>query len=577
MDIRRTILWMIFSFSLLLLWNNWQVYQGQPSLFSMTPPAAETAKTADAAASTGSKDVPSAAAQGSAGQATIPASDAAPEGQAVHVKTGVYNLTFDTLGAQLVRAELLDYKNQEATTGIIPWFKGLMGKKPPQDAGDAMYLLNDQPGDMYVAQTGLVGAPQGQTYPTHLTPFALVGDGPVVKGDTTEISFEATAGQVRVVKTYTLSNDGYDIRVRNDVTNLGDQPIDPSLYLQLTRDGHEPSNTTGFYSTFTGPAVYSTEDKFQKVTFEDITKNKASYIKQADNGWVGMVQHYFATAWVPQQGVVRTNQALALPGNLFAIRTIESLGSIAPGASKSVDSQLWVGPQDQRAMGEVAPGLDLVVDYGWVTIIAKPMFKFMIWLHSLVGNWGWTIVLLTLLIKLVFYPLSAASYRSMAKMKLVAPRMKHLKEKFGDDKAKLNAAMMEMYRTEKINPLGGCLPMVVQIPVFIALYWVLLGSVEMRGAPWLLWIHDLSVSDPWFILPAFMMLTMFLQIKLNPTPPDPMQARIMMIMPLVFGGMMFLFPAGLVLYWCVNNTVSIIQQRVIMNRLDREKAASASS
>ncbi len=512
-----------------------------------------------------------------AAQTKVPVSDAVPQGQPVQVKTGVYDLTFDTLGAQLVRAELLHYKNQEATTGIIPWFKGLMGKKPPQDAGSAMYLLNDQPGDIYVAQTGLVGAPQGQGYPTHLTPFALVGDGPVVKGDTTEVSFEAVSGQVRVVKTFILSQNGYDIRVRNEVTNLGDQPIDPSLYLQLTRDGHEPSNTTGFYSTFTGPAVYSSEDKFQKVTFEDITKNKASYTQQADNGWVGMVQHYFATAWVPQQGVVRTNQALALPGNLFAIRTIESLGTIAPGASKSVDAQLWVGPQDQQAMGDVAPGLDLVVDYGWVTIIAKPMFKLMIWLHSLVGNWGWTIVVLTLLIKLVFYPLSAASYRSMAKMKLVAPRMKHLKEKFGDDKAKMNAAMMEMYRTEKINPLGGCLPMVVQIPVFIALYWVLLGSVEMRGAPWLLWIHDLSVSDPWFILPAFMMLTMFLQIKLNPTPPDPMQARVMMIMPLVFGGMMFLFPAGLVLYWCVNNTVSIIQQRVIMNRLDREKAASASS
>ncbi len=228
-------------------------------------------------------------------------------------------------------------------------------------------------------------------------------------------------------------------------------------------------------------------------------------------------------------------------------------------------------------MSAVAPGLELVVDYGWVTIIAKPMFHFMTWLHALLGNWGWTIVVLTLLIKLVFYPLSAASYRSMAKMKLVTPRMQHLKEKFGDDQAKLNAAMMEMYRTEKINPLGGCLPMVVQIPVFIALYWVLLGSVEMRGAPWILWVQDLSVRDPWFILPAIMMATMFLQIKLNPTPPDPTQAKIMMIMPLVFGGMMFLFPAGLVLYWCVNNTISIIQQRVIMLRLDREKAASASS
>ncbi len=225
-------------------------------------------------------------------------------------------------------------------------------------------------------------------------------------------------------------------------------------------------------------------------------------------------------------------------------------------------------------MSDLAPGLDLVVDYGFLTIISKPLFKLMTWLHAALGNWGWTIVALTLLIKLVFYPLSAASYRSMAKMKQVTPRLQALREKFGGDKAKLNAAMMEMYRTEKINPLGGCLPMVVQIPVFIALYWVLLGSVEMRGAPWILWIHDLSVRDPWFILPAFMMATMFLQIKLNPTPPDPTQAKIMMVMPLVFGGMMFFFPAGLVLYWCVNNAVSIAQQRYIMYRLDKETVAA---
>jgi len=222
-------------------------------------------------------------------------------------------------------------------------------------------------------------------------------------------------------------------------------------------------------------------------------------------------------------------------------------------------------------MEKVAPGLNVVVDYGFLTIIAKPLFELMTWIHSFVGNWGWTIVLLTLLIKLVFYPLSAASYRSMAKMKQVTPRLQALREKFGDDRAKLNQAMMEMYRTEKINPLGGCLPMVVQIPVFIALYWVLLGSVEMRGAPWILWIHDLSARDPWFILPAIMMGTMFLQIKLNPTPPDPMQARIMMLMPLIFGGMMFFFPAGLVLYWCVNNTISIAQQRYIMHKLEKQK------
>lgn len=554
MDTRRTILWMIFSFSLLLLWNNWQVHNGQPSLFgfSQTQQVEPAKSTAPGAVSDAS--VPSHVAASSTppkpAESSVPAQDVEHLGQDVQVKTDVYDLTFNTRGAQLVRAELLKYKALDGSDG-------------------PMLLLDNQPDRIYLAQTGVVGAPQGQSYPTHLTPYTLVSSDP------TKVVFEATAGDVKVIKTYTLTQDSYDILVQHDIYNLGATPIDPSIYLQLTRDGNDPPNTSHFYSTFTGPTVYTSEEKFQKIKFDDITKGKAKYVQQADNGWIAMVQHYFATAWVPAEGVSRTNQALRLADNLYAVRSIEPVGTIAPGEHKVVDAQLWAGPQDQQAMSAVAPGLDVVVDYGWVTIIAKPMFQFMTWLYTLLGNWGWTIVVLTLLIKLVFYPLSAASYRSMAKMKLVTPRMKALRDKFGSDKAKLNAAMMEMYRTEKINPLGGCLPMVVQIPVFISLYWVLLASVEMRGAPWILWIHDLSVRDPWFILPAVMMATMFLQIRLNPTPPDPMQARIMMLMPLVFGGMMFFFPAGLVLYWCVNNAISIIQQRVIMNKLDREKAAEA--
>ncbi|MDN5843503.1 MAG: membrane protein insertase YidC [Alcaligenaceae bacterium] len=564
MDTRRTILWMIFSFSLLLLWNNWQVHNGRPSLFGLGENTVQTDKpaaqgaTKDAGVPThvATPTAPGQAATSTAAGTGVPAQDVEHVGQQVHVKTDVFDLTFDTLGAQLVQAELLKYKALDGS-------------------GDPMMLLDDAPGRIYLAQTGVVGAPQGQSYPTHLTPFTLVSQD--TSGDTTTVVFEATSDQVKVVKTFTLHKDSYDIHVRHDIYNLGDAAIDPSVYLQLTRDGNDPPNTSGFYSTFTGPVVYSSEEKFQKIDFDDLIEGKAKYVQQADDGWIGMVQHYFASAWVPAEGASRTNQALRVADNLYAVRTIEPVGTIAPGEHQSIDSQLWTGPQDQQAMSEVAPGLDVVVDYGWVTIIAKPMFKFMTWLHSLLGNWGWTIVALTLLIKLVFYPLSAASYRSMAKMKLVAPRMKTLRDKYGDDKAKLNAAMMEMYRTEKINPLGGCLPMVVQIPVFIALYWVLLASVEMRGAPWILWIHDLSVRDPWFILPAVMMATMFLQIKLNPTPPDPTQAKIMMIMPLVFGGMMFFFPAGLVLYWCVNNAISLVQQRVIMSKLDKEKAASASS
>ena len=556
MDIRRTVLWMIFSFSLLLLWNNWQIHNGKPSLFG-APPAASTSE-APAAANNATPSVPSAPAATAAPASTVPgaATPVPTRSEEIVITTDVLRLTFDTMGAQLVRAELLKYP----ATG---------------QADKPTVLLDRSAGLNYVVQTGVVGAPSGQSFPTHQTPFRLVSQERELTGDNLVVTFEGESGGVKVTKTFTLHRGRYDIDVRHDLANVGTAPVTPSLYLQIERDGNDPADTSSFYHTFTGFAVYSDQDKFQKSTFSDIQKKKASYIKQADNGWIAVVQHYFATAWVPPQGKPRTNELLEVQPNLYAGRSIEAVGDIAPGAAARVDSHLWVGPQDQKAMAALAPGLELVVDYGWLTIIAKPLFTLMTWLHSILGNWGWTIVALTVLIKAVFYPLAAASYRSMARMKQVAPRLQALKEKYGDDKQKLNAAMMEMYRTEKINPLGGCLPMLVQIPVFISLYWVLLASVEMRGAPWILWVHDLSVRDPFFILPAIMMATMFLQIKLNPTPPDPIQAKVMMIMPLVFGGMMFFFPAGLVLYWCVNNILSIAQQWSITRAIQKKSEAAA--
>ncbi|NMK45808.1 membrane protein insertase YidC [Achromobacter sp. Bel] len=557
MDIRRTVLWMIFSFSLLLLWNNWQIHNGKPSLFGGPTPAASTADP-QAGANNATPSVPSAPATAATAPSAVPgaATPAAARSEEVVITTDVLRLTFDTMGAQLVRAELLKYP----ATG--------QPDKPT-------VLLDRSAGLNYVVQSGVVGAPNGQSFPTHQTPFRLVTSERQLTGDNLVVSFEGESGGVKVTKSFTLHKGRYDIDVRHDLANVGSAPVTPALYLQLERDGNDPADTSSFYHTFTGFAVYSEQDKFQKSTFSDIEKKKANYIKQADNGWIAVVQHYFATAWVPPQGKPRTNELLEVQKNLYAARSIEAVGEIAPGAASRVDSHLWVGPQDQKAMAALAPGLELVVDYGWLTIIAKPLFTLMTWLHSLLGNWGWTIVALTVLIKAIFYPLAAASYRSMARMKQVAPRLQALKEKYGDDKQKLNAAMMEMYRTEKINPLGGCLPMVVQIPVFISLYWVLLASVEMRGAPWILWVHDLSIRDPFFILPAIMMATMFLQIKLNPTPPDPIQAKVMMIMPLVFGGMMFFFPAGLVLYWCVNNTLSIAQQWSITRAMQRKTEALA--
>ena len=443
----------------------------------------------------------------SAPTSAVPGSAAAAPARSeeVVVTTDVLRLTFDTMGAQLVRAELLKYP----ATG---------------QADKPTVLLDRSAGLNYVAQTGVVGAPDGQSFPTHQTPFRVVSTERQLSGDSLVVAFEGESGGLKVTKTFTLHRGRYDIDVRHDLANVGAAAVKPSLYLQLERDGNDPADTSSFYHTFTGIAVYSEQDKFQKMTFSDIEKKKANYIKQADNGWIAIVQHYFATAWVPPQGKPRNNEVVEVQKNLYAARSIEAVGEIAP---RRVARRLApVGrPAGPEGHGRAGPGLELVVDYGWLTIIAKPLFTLMTWLHSLLGNWGWTIVALTVLIKALFYPLASASYRSMARMKQVAPRLQALKEKYGDDKQKLNAAMMEMYRTEKINPLGGCLPMVVQIPVFISLYWVLLASVEMRGAPWILWVHDLSIRDPFFILPAIMMATMFLQIKLNPTPRTPSRPR----------------------------------------------------
>lgn len=570
MDIRRTILLMIFSFSLLMLWNNWQIHQGNPSLLGGAPPSSTPAPAPTPGASTADTTTPPASiptapvapAVGSASSNVPGVTTTAPtQAQTVDFKTDVLNISFDLIGAQLVRADLLAFPSREE-------------KDKP------FVLLNNRGGQIYIVQSGLTGAPAGSLYPTHLAPFTLLTEQRELSGDQLVIKFASESSGVKLTKTYTLTRGSYEILVDHQIENTTAQPISPSVYLQITRDSKDPASensTPSFMSgpvSFTGPAIYSDQEKFQKVSFSEIEKRKATYIKDADNGWFAMVQHYFVTAWVPPQGKNRSYEMTELQKNLFAIRSIEPVGTIAPGSQLNIPAKLWVGPQDQEGLEKVAPGLDLVVDYGLLTIIAKPLFALMTWLYTLLGNWGWTIVVLTILIKAAFYPLSAASYRSMAKMKLVAPRLQALKEKFGDDRQKLNTAMMEMYRTEKINPLGGCLPILIQIPVFISLYYVLGSSVELRGAPWIWWIKDLAVQDPYFILPVVMMGTMFIQMRLNPTPPDPLQAKVMMFMPLIFGAMMFFFPSGLVLYWCVNNILSIAQQWYVMRQIAAIAAAA---
>ncbi len=573
-DFQRTILWVFFGMSLFLLWDRWLVYTGKPSMFGTAPTPEVAAPVAGAPA------VPTAPAPAAAPPAAVPPVSAAPSAvpsspvpvtgkqPAIVVETDVMRATIDPDGAVLKRVELL--KEKVAPDWTASGLVGLVtGKK--DDADRPVVLLDVSPQRVYVTQSGVVGAEPA--LPNHRSPFTVV-DGPrqLAPGqDALDVTLVSESGGVKLAKTYTFHRGRYDTTVRHEVTNLGAAPVSPSLYLQILRDGNKPDGESALYYTYTGPVVFTEQDKFKKIEFSAVEKNKPELPKPAKDGWVGMIQHYFVTAWVPKDGEPREFYARTVDKNLYSIGMLQALPSIAPQASVTSTAQLYVGPQDQHALAQLAPGLDLVVDYGWLTFLAKPIYWLLEFLHRIVANWGWAIVLLTVIIKAAFYPLSAASYKSMARMKEVTPRMMKLREQYGDDKAKLNAAMMELYKNEKINPLGGCLPILVQIPVFISLYWVLLASVEMRNAPWVLWVKDLATPDPWFILPVLMMATMWIQYKLNPTPPDPVQAKVMMFMPLIFGVMFFFFPAGLVLYWLTNNILSIAQQWYVTKQIEKAK------
>lgn len=562
MQTQRTILLIIFSMSLLLLWDAWQKQNGHASLFGVTAPSAQapgTSKAPPKNSAGANLEVPQAAsnavpeAVGGVGSgATIGGTSAGTvaNGRLIVLKNEVLALTIDTLGGSIVRSELLRYRDAD-------------------DRKVQAVLLTSGAGKTYLAQTGLIGAPE---LPTHRTPFEASSAGDLVEaelGKSVELSMTATSGGVTLLKRYTLLSGAYQVEVHHEILNEGNQPVNPSLYLQLTRDSHKPPGESQFYSTYTGPAVYTEEAKFQKVDFADIEKGKATPIKKSNDGWAGIIQHYFVVAWVPAANTAREFFTRKVDSGLYSVGAIQALSVIEPGARQATKSVLYVGPQDQHVLEKLSPGLDLVVDYGWLTVIAKPLYWLLETLHGVVGNWGWAIVLLTIVVKLAFFPLQAASYRSMAKMKQVTPKMTALRDRFGDDRVKLNQAMMELYKTEKVNPMAGCLPIVVQIPVFISLYWVLLASVEMRDAPWVGWIQDLATPDPYYVLPLIMAATMFLQTRLNPTPPDPVQAKVMMFMPLIFSAMFFFFPAGLVLYWLVNNIFSIAQQWFITHQTEQ--------
>jgi YidC/Oxa1 family membrane protein insertase len=554
MDTQRLILFVIFSFSALFLWEAWQREHRPPP-----PPVTQTAPRSSA-----ESPVPTATPVPGAAVTANPnaAPAAAPAGETIAIRTDLYGADIDTAGAVITKVALNEHRDTEDTS------------RP--------YLLLQKNADRtFVAQSGLLG----EGLPNHRTLWQPVpGPRELAPGaDTLELKLQASAANGdKVVQTLTFHRGSYVIDVDYAITNAGAAPISPHAYFQFTRDTKSQSQQNSMApSSYIGPVVYNEADKFKKVEFGDLDKlasdpsRKPPFTKNADNG---LVEHYFVAAWLPPEEpkTPREFYARKLDNGLYAAGVIVPGPPIAPGATGDIKVKLYAGPQIQDTLKSLAKGLDLVVDYGIFTVIAAPLFVLLKWLHSLVHNWGWAIVLLTIIIKSVFYPLNHASARSMAKMKVIAPKLKALQEQYSKDKQQLQIKMMEMYKTEKINPLGGCLPILVQIPVFIALYWVLLSAVELRHAPWIGWIHDLSAPDPWYVLPVIYAITAYLQVKLSPTPiQDPVQAKVMQIMPIAFSVMFIFFPAGLVLYWLINNSLQIFQQWHMNRVIGRETAAAA--
>ena len=542
MDTQRLILILIFCFSTFMLIQAWQRESRGPGSPPVEGEVAKSKSSTDATPKPTVKlELPTAPGSLTPTQGKAKVSDL------VHVTTDVLAVDIDTVGATIVRAELLRHRATEDTTKNFV----LLGPK-----------------HSYSAQSGLIG----EGLPNHHSRFEAAAQKYTLRDgeNRLEVRLEAHgSGGIVVRKTLIFERSSYLVTIRQEIQNSNSRVVEPYGYYQLVRDDKPPEGTSRMVPSFTGAAIYDHKDKYKKVSFEDIAKGKTPYSKSAEDGWIGIVQHYFLGAWVVPQKVMREFFTKRLADNLYAVGLIIPFNKVEPGASVTQSVELYLGPQDQNKLRSIAEGLDLTVDYGWLTVIAVPIFWVLKTIHAGVGNWGVAIILLTVLIKSLFYPLSAASYRSMAKMRVLAPKLQRLKEQYGSDRQRMQQAMMELYKTEKINPLGGCLPIVVQIPVFISLYWVLLASFELRHAPFIFWIHDLAAKDPYYILPILMGASMIIQSRLNPEPPDPVQAKVMKIMPIAFSIFFFFFPAGLVLYWLVNNILSIAQQWHITRGLER--------
>ncbi|MCC5792808.1 MAG: membrane protein insertase YidC [Legionellaceae bacterium] len=559
MDIRRVILFSILALIGYNLWLNWQ--QDYPGLPPATPTALHESSAVpvkkDQALLPTVSDLPDQ-------DTTAPGPGKARESHRsttasrslIDVKTDVLHLQVDPQQGDIVSAQLLDYP------------LSVEQKDQP------ITLLTTDPQHRYTANSSLFQVRNGQIHNLDFNFTATQTAYHLESGENTvvlRLTGQSEEG-LEVEKRFTLERGSYVVKVSYHINNQTDQSFQAYFNRQLLRQSPVEDQSSIFHvGSYTG-ASYSSpgEQRFKKVSFKDMSK--ANLNVKANNGWIAMQQHYFLSAWVPQDNTKNTFYTRA-DGDTYTIGAVSPLIKVAPQQQKTLESQLYVGPEISSNLKALAPGLDLTIDYGWLWFLSSLLFSLMKSIHSVVGNWGWSIVLVTVLIKLAFYRLSATSYKSMANMRKLQPKLESLRERYGDDKAKMSQATMELYRSEKVNPLGGCLPILVQIPVFIALYWVLLESVELRQAPFIGWIHDLSVADPYHILPIIMGITMLIQQRLNPAPPDPMQAKIMMFLPILFTALFWNFPAGLVLYWIVNNSLSILQQWYITNKYsDKNKS-----
>ncbi|MGR9114384.1 MAG: membrane protein insertase YidC [Gammaproteobacteria bacterium] len=567
MDNIRFILIVIFAMLLYMLWEAWQVDYGPKPVAAVTEQPVIDSKE-DLPAATGAAPVQNTASETSMEALPNVTLDA---GAIITVKTDLLSLEIDTKGGTIRNLDLLKYPKEKENT-VVQSLREMVGMSQSEKDLTPIRLFDSSKDKLFLAQSGLIAADGSITAPSHHSVFQYEKDAYVMQDGqdviTVPLTWSDNQGLV-VTKTLTFKRGSYQITLHQKVDNNSDKPWAGRQYSQLLRVPYSDQNGNNFIRTYAGGVVYTEENKYQKISYEDMADENLNV--KTTGGWAAMIQHYFAAAWIPPVNKENHFYTKELKDWRYVIGSYSPSVTVAPHSQAEFTAQLFAGPKIQPMMEKIAKGLELTVDYSWLTIIAKPIYWLLNKIHNFVDNWGFAIIGVTLCIKLLFFKLSQTSYHSMAKMRKIQPRLKELQERFADDRQRFNKEMMDLYKREKVNPLGGCLPILVQIPVFISLYWVLVETVELRQAPFALWIQDLSAQDPFYILPILMGITMKIQQSLNPAPIDPLQAKIMKMFPIVFTVFFLFFPAGLVLYWVVNNTLSIIQQWYITKGIEEAK------